>query len=245
MGNLQETLQSFQPYVVGIRYMEGHCVVDTQFKEGWAVPESKLIKQIKSDVTPNYYMFFADSKDLGLDDILTYVKNVIKINQERELKQELLKKKIEELKTIFRSNPLAKLQTLRLTFNTEPEDILMDDIDENTPEPLSPLVAHVAGNGVVPESNEPFYNEYKETQVPVEMGSTDMNAVYVQPTPLAQDALSEEELEILEEERRAANFLSIRNPEKAKLLPQNAIQMVGGRCNCTDEEACPKCIDSK
>ena len=81
MGNIQETLQSLQPYVIGIRYQEGIPLIDVVFKEGWAIPNNPKITKIKGSEDMNYYMIFSDSNEVSIDDLLNYVKDVIKINQ--------------------------------------------------------------------------------------------------------------------------------------------------------------------
>ena len=45
MSKIQEMLDSLQPYVVGIRYLNGIQIVDAVFKEGWNIPNSDVIKK--------------------------------------------------------------------------------------------------------------------------------------------------------------------------------------------------------
>ncbi len=119
MSNIQKTLDSLQPYVIGIRYVEGTPVVDAVFKEGWSVPADNNVKMAKGDESMNYYMLFSESPNIGLDDLLAYVDKVIKLNLEREKKHELLRVKVNELKEVFKKNTLAKLTRLKFTFAEE------------------------------------------------------------------------------------------------------------------------------
>lgn len=143
--NIQQRINSLQPYVVQIRFVNGTSVVDTVFKQGWRVPQSSVIQSVKGDdEATNYHMFFTEKEELGIDDILDYIEQVIEINVEREKKYELLKVKTEELKELFKKNPLNKLQNMKFVLGGEslvpetmPEDfdeISMEDIDDEIPQ---------------------------------------------------------------------------------------------------------------
>ena len=80
MSNIQKTLDSLQPYVIGIRYLEGTPLVDVVFKEGWAVQEDPKIKMMKGNEEMNYYMLFSEVKGIGLDELLGFVDKTIKLN---------------------------------------------------------------------------------------------------------------------------------------------------------------------
>jgi len=116
MSNIQKTLDSLQPYVIGIRYVEGTPVVDVVFKEGWTVPSDNNVKMAKGDESMNYYMLFSDSPKIGLDDLLGYVERVIKLNLEKEKKHELLRQKVNELKEIFKKNTFDQIKQTQVYF---------------------------------------------------------------------------------------------------------------------------------
>ena len=126
MSKIQETLDELQPYVIGIRYVEGVPVVDVVFKEGWTVPDELNIKKVKGKEQINYYMLFSEVKGIGLDELLKFVEKTINLNIEREHKYELLTVKINELKEIFKHNSLEKLKTLNFSFDV---DNLIPSID--------------------------------------------------------------------------------------------------------------------
>jgi len=94
MSNIQKTLDSLQPYVIGIRYLEGTPLVDAVFKEGWTVPDDNKVKKVRGNEEMNYYMLFSEVAGVGLDDLLDYVKKTIDLNIEREKKHDLLKEKV-------------------------------------------------------------------------------------------------------------------------------------------------------
>ena len=250
MSNIQKTLDSLQPYVIGIRYVEGTPVVDAVFKEGWSVPADNNVKMAKGDETMNYYMLFSESPNIGLDDLLTYVDKVIKLNLEREKKHELLRVKVNELKEVFKKNTLAKLTRLKFTFaeeeligNINDFDIDMD-IDEISPMPATEI----------------FEEEIIEETVPSQQGNLTNPSQYLDENGNPIE-LTEEEREILEEEARAErNMKAIRNgrkptvpakvQNKVELPPKRKLEMVLSEsydtdCDCGPDEACDKCIDSK
>ena len=140
--NIQKTLDSLQPYVIGIRYLEGTPLVDVVFKEGWNVPEDAKIKKIKGNDDMNYFMLLSEIPGVGLDELLAFVDKTIKLNIEREKKHDLLKVKFNELKEVFKKTSLDKLKNLKFTFTEEDlvptlTEFDMDDFEEEIiPQPL-------------------------------------------------------------------------------------------------------------
>lgn len=253
MANIQKTLDSLQPYVIGIRYLEGTPLVDAVFKEGWTVPDEPNIKKIRGNEEMNYFMIFSEVDGIGLDELLSFVERTIKINQEREKKHELLKIKVNELKNIFKKTSLSKLSTLKFTFNEE--DLLPNlndfDVDEMIDEPLEE---------VIEESFEKPLEEPLEEVVQVN-NETDKNNVSFLDENGNPIELTEEEKEMLEEEARAEKnreFLQNKKRDpisnaarKVELPPKKKTQMVtsdvkyDADCDCGPLEACSKCINDK
>jgi len=255
--NIQKTLDSLQPYVIGIRYLEGTPLVDVVFKEGWNVPEDPKIKKIKGNDDMNYFMLLSEIPGVGLDELLAFVEKTIKLNIEREKKHDLLKVKFNELKEVFKKTSLDKLKCLKFTFAEEDlvptlTEFDMDDFDEEEilPQPLPP-------EKLVPEEYS-IYEEFEEVAESI-------------PTPIEHTAyldedgnpieLSEDDMELLAEEARAEQnrqYLDSKNkknttkkiankvelPPKRKPVLETTIDY-GADCECGPDEACDKCIDSK
>ena len=120
MSNIQERLDSLQPHIKGIRYVQGVQVVDAVFKNGWTIPESDVIKKDLIEEEGNYYVFYTEKKGVTFDDLLEYIEGIISINIEREKKNELFKTKVKELQEIFKSNTLSKLKLFKFKFD-EPD----------------------------------------------------------------------------------------------------------------------------
>jgi len=215
MSNIQKTLDSLQPYVIGIRYLEGTPLVDAVFKEGWTVPEDPKVKKVKGNDEMNYFMLFSENEGIGLDELLAYVKKTIDINVEREKKHDLLREKVNELKEVFKKNSLDKLK--RLKFNFAEEDLVpkLDDfdIDDTYDEPFEEeVVMETVVPNLYPENIDEYsISEEKENEEPIDPQ---------QHTYLDENGnpieLSEEELEIIEEEERAR-----KNMEYLKSKKQN------------------------
>jgi hypothetical protein len=248
MSNIQKTLDSLQPYVIGIRYVEGTPVVDAVFKEGWSVPADNNVKMAKGDESMNYYMLFSELPNIGLDDLLAYVDKVIKLNLDREKKHELLRVKVNELKEVFKKNTLAKLTRLKFTFAEEELVGNLNDFDIDIDDEM-PI-------------EEVFEEEIIDENIPNQQGDLTNPAQYLDENGNPIE-LTEDEREILEEEARAErNRKAIRNGRKPTVTTkvQNKVELPPKRkpelvlsesyesetdCDCGPDEACDKCIDSK
>lgn len=239
MSNIQKTLDALQPYVIGIRYLEGTAVVDAVFKEGWTVLDDPNIKKIKGNEELNYFMFYSESESIGLDELLNHVDKVIKANQEREKKHELLREKVNELKELFKKNSLSRLTRLKFVFGEEDFVPKLDEFEVDDTLDDSPIVMQEASPKTEPKANSVPYLD--EEGNPIE--------------------LTEEEKEILEEEARAErnrkalatkkNTPASKIASKIDLPPKKKIEMAianddyDSDCDCGPEEACSKCIDKK
>jgi hypothetical protein len=199
MSSIQKTLDSLQPYVIGIRYLEGLPLIDTVFKEGWSVPEDPVITKVKGDEGMNYYMIYSEKKGVGIDELLSFVDKTIKLNLEREKKQDLLRVKVEELKRLFKDNSLTKLS--RLKFNFSEEDVVGEfdlNIDEE-PQQVQQIEQEkeVYSEPVIYTSEmiDAMHSEDTLIQTPNSPQYVDENGNAIEYT--------EDELEMIEEEVRA------------------------------------------
>lgn len=210
MSNIQKTLDSLQPYVIGIRYLEGTPLVDAVFKEGWTVPEDAKIKKMKGNEEMNYYMLFSETQGVGLDELLAYVRKTIDLNVEREKKHDLLREKVNELKEIFKKNSLDKLKRLKFTFTEEDLVPKLNDFDVEIDDTYDTYEEE--------EVVEPTPNTYPE--ITGEEGSYVEDIQPTIPTYLDENGnpieLSEEELEMIEEEERAKRNLELLKQKKEK-----------------------------
>jgi hypothetical protein len=221
MSKIQEKLDSLQPYIVGIRYIQGLQVVDAVFKEGWTIPSSDVINKEMVDESQNYYMFFTEKEGITVDDLLDYVEGIININIEREKKHELLKSKVKELQKIFKDNPLTKLERLKFSFG-EPDivpSLLEMDID---------LDDDAATDAVTDAQNEPVKLE-----------------------PIEPEKIVETNIKIRNDSNNNEGSTANINGQKIELPPKGKIELeeheapVNIRCKCGPDDVCPVCEEEK
>lgn len=219
MASIQDRLNKLQPYVVGIRYTQGMTVVDVLLKEKWVAPKSEIIKFEKVDNEPNYYMFYSLKEDIGVDELLDYIGNIIKLNLDNEEKLVLFKTKVKELQDVFKLNELAKLKTLKFTFGTvlngdigDIVDISDDEIDINESLMIKPDNQKQEAIVEPPKNSEKVIPSQKQTSTP--------------------------------KNKHGKIELPPKGPIKLEdyNLPEHE---TNGDCNCGPNEACPKCMDSK
>ena len=241
MSNIQKTLDALQPYVIGIRYLEGTPLVDVVFKDGWTIPEDPNVKKLKGNDELNYYMVFSEVNGIGLDELLMYVEKAIKLNQEREKKHDLLREKVNELKEVFKKNSLSKLSRLKFSFSDEDLVPKLDefDIDMEFSEPqvdneIEPQ-PHIEEVAVATPSQ--YLDENRQ---PIELTEEDKEI-------LAEEARAERNRQILTNKKQKQSSIS----KKVELPPKRKIEMAISErdyesdCDCGENDACEKCIDKK
>lgn len=244
MSKLQITLESLQPYVISIRYFKGSPVVDVILNDGWTTLNDAQIKNVKNedDNSLNYYMVFSEIATVTLDDLLGYVDRVIKANIEREKKLDLLKNKVNELKDIFKTNSLNKLQKLRFSFG-EDETFTTNLSDVDLSVPSSDITTTTL-------TNQPIINEvsqtnlFDEAEVTTEISEEDREF-------MEEEARGERNRRIAEEKKRLASTNT--KLQKIELPPRSKPKMVlvssydnyDESCNCAEDEFCGKCAERK
>lgn len=221
---IQERLQELQPYVKSIRYFEGLPVVEVEFDEKWAIPESQYINKEPLDEGGNTFMFFSKHQEIGIDHLLDYAEEIIAMNREREMKNQLFKVKIKELQKFFNDNSLHELEGMRFVLGKQtpstneddfdPNDINFDDEIEGST--LEPEVAEVTE----PVKQSP--QAKKPTKQPAKKPANNVQVIKNVELP-PKDSNGKVELQ-------------------GDLIPAEAKD---GPCDCGPEEACIKCMDDK
>ncbi len=198
---IQENLDRFQPYLLGIRYVEGIPLLDVVLKDGWIVPDEKDVNKMKGgDDSINYYMLFSENKVKSLDELLEYLNGVINLNLEREQKHELLKIKVNELKEFFKVNTLAKLKKLKFIITDEIKNV-EDEFDLNIDEVIIEKKV-IEENIQIPIINTNTGPTLDDVPFDIEIDENVLIPSYMNQNG-ELEVLSEEDKEILEEEARA------------------------------------------
>lgn len=218
--SIQEKLDELKPHVLGIRQYEGKYIVEALFKDGWVYPPSDIIQQSAVDAanTPNYFILYSEIENVGLDDLLDYVEVIINVNIERELKYELLRTKVEELKILFRDNPLNKLKQLEFKISGSNND-WVDDFN---------LDGSIENN--------------KETNVSIVKSESNPSKEITKKAPKAQRPSTP--IKIVNNRNGNNVELPPKRGEKIQLETFD-IPIPKGECICGPEEACLICMEQK
>lgn len=226
MLSIQKTLELLQPYVIGIRYLDGLPLVDAVLKDGWTLGESDGIKKVRGNEELNYYMIFSEKNGIGLDELLNFVDITIKENIEREKKHELLKEKVNELKELFKKTSLIKLK--RLTFDFTEEDLISDVDDFVLDEKVEEVKEIEPIENPVLKADE---SEYSDDE-----------------SEIIQEEIRADNFRKIQEFRKNNTQLNnIKNkvelPPKKNYEPD--VDVITKECNCGPNDACGKCIENK
>ena len=119
-------------YLVSVRKLKNYLSIDIEFPLTWKIPkrfvqEDKIVENQRVNESTRFFSFVSEFNEIVLNTTVENIKNIISYNKELELKEKLLKQKIEELKKIFENKNLENLQTLKFelleeTLNDGEED---------------------------------------------------------------------------------------------------------------------------
>jgi hypothetical protein len=135
---IDDKLKDIKPYLLTIRYQDNLSIVDVQLKDGWKVPSSKIfgIKPYGGEY-PNTYMFYSDNEEVGIDDILSFIEDIVKVNIEREKKMALLAEKTVELREFFINHSFEELKKLKFSIDNGFQQMPIDDFTPSTLETIN------------------------------------------------------------------------------------------------------------
>jgi len=115
--SMYSELKDIFTYLVSVRKLKNYISVDIQFPKQWKIPkkyvnEDKIVENDKIDNDYRFFSFVTEFDEKVLNETVGNVKNIISYNKEIELKERLLKQKIDELKRIFETENIESLQSL-------------------------------------------------------------------------------------------------------------------------------------
>ena len=119
---LQDRIKRIAQYFKGIEMTGGLFIVKVQYKDKWAAyptQDMETIKVTRSDEEPNVWFYYAQADTVDMEMIFDLIEETIEMNESVRLKIELLKQKVEELKILFDTESLNKLERLEFTFKPE------------------------------------------------------------------------------------------------------------------------------
>jgi hypothetical protein len=132
-------LSPFIDYIHSIRKLESYLSFDMKFPEKWSMPKNIIddgqVVGFESD-EPNKrgISFVTEVNEKQISKTLVLIGKIIKLNKERELKEQLFKQTVDQLKKTFEKNDLDKLQNLYFDFESDDIDTELDTEIELTDE---------------------------------------------------------------------------------------------------------------
>jgi hypothetical protein len=125
-------LVPFVQYIHSIRKLETYLSFDMAFPTKWSLPKSiidegQVIAFNLEDQNLKGVSFVSQINENDVSVILTKIGKIIKLNKERELKEQLFKQTIDQLKQTFEKNDLDKLQNLYFDFETDTPNLELDE----------------------------------------------------------------------------------------------------------------------
>ena len=122
-------------FLISVRKLKTYISIDVEFPLTWKIPkrfvqEDKIIENQKVNNNARFFSFVSEFNEIILNQTVENIKNIISYNKEIELKEKLLKQKIDELKKIFESKNLENLQNLKFELLEEKINDGEEDFNE-------------------------------------------------------------------------------------------------------------------
>jgi hypothetical protein len=132
---MYKELKDIFNYLVTVRVLKTYLSIDVEFPIGWKIPkkfvqEDKIMENEKMNKDKRFFSFVSEFDEEALNTTLKSIKSIISYNKEIELKEKLLKQKIDELKKIFESEHLDSLQNLKFELLEEKLNDGEEDFNE-------------------------------------------------------------------------------------------------------------------
>jgi cysteinyl-tRNA synthetase len=132
---MYKELKDIFNFLVTVRVLKSYLSIDVEFPIGWKIPkkfvqEDKIMENEKMNKDKRFFSFVSEFDEEALNTTLKSIKSIISYNKEIELKEKLLKQKIDELKKIFESEHLDSLQNLKFELLEEKLNDGEEDFNE-------------------------------------------------------------------------------------------------------------------
>ena len=127
-------IKDTKQYLKSVRVIKDYISFDMIFPNTWSILKNhtKDIEVIKNESDENKVVisFVTPFEEESIDNVEDSIKNIVKYNIEREEKEKLFKNKVQELKSIFESQKLDSLKSLK--FDIEDFTLLKNSDNEFT-----------------------------------------------------------------------------------------------------------------
>lgn len=132
--SLYKELSPYMEYFRSIRRLKDYLSFDMVFPNRWIVPknliqEGSTVDFATEDQTIKGISFVCPNNQVNVEETLGTISKLIKLNKEKEFKEELFKKSVDQLKKIFEKTELEKLKNLSINFEENLTSLNIDDTD--------------------------------------------------------------------------------------------------------------------
>lgn len=119
MTKIKDRITNIADYFCGMEIKNGYYLLQIKYGRRWGAYNSKddRIKAAHSEEEEDVWFYYGDVDEVELDEIFDLIDETIQMNKSALAKVQLLKEKIEELKSLFEELPLTTLNTLEFKFS--------------------------------------------------------------------------------------------------------------------------------
>jgi len=115
---MYKELKDIFQFLMSVRKLKTYLTIDVEFPDHWKIPkkyvqEDKVVENERVNEGLRFFSFVCEFNEQSLETTVDSIKKIISFNKEIEMKEKLLKQKIDELKRIFQSEKLESLQGLK------------------------------------------------------------------------------------------------------------------------------------
>ncbi len=116
---LQKRIDKISKYFKSIELTNNTLIIKVMYEHKWGVfpSEDGKIKVAKSEDSDDVWFYYGKADEVSVDDIFDLIDNTIEMNLSAAAKLELLTKKFDELKELFATESLDRLQTLKFVIS--------------------------------------------------------------------------------------------------------------------------------
>ena len=134
---MYKELTEIFPYLISIRKLENYLSLDIEFPSTWKLPKKFVnpettVEQPATKTDVRCLSFAVEFDETKIIQIFQNVKGIISWNREREMKDQLLQDKVNELKTFFDKNSLDSLKHLQFNIHNSVGKLELEDETKDT-----------------------------------------------------------------------------------------------------------------
>ena len=123
--NFYNHLQSLEPYLVSLRKLDTHFSLDLAIPSNWGIPKStqEIAQIVPFDSGMENFRgisFVCEFDEKNFEKTYTTILKIIKMNKEKEIKNQMFEEAVKNLKDTFDKKDLETLKTLEFKFSDKP-----------------------------------------------------------------------------------------------------------------------------